>query len=96
LRNNRRWFAHQSGAGIIRPVFKRRFPAKINQHSDNKYFGKRTHGKDEIPKILNATQPRITRISWMELGWIAWLGSARRYAPDNPNDKPKKRHGCGV
>jgi hypothetical protein len=32
----------------------------------------------------------------MELGWIAWLGCTRRQAPDNPDDKPKKRHGRGV
>src|SRR5438477_10980365 len=50
LRNNRRWFARQSRAGVIRPVFKRRFPAKINQHTDNKYFGKHSHGKMTFPK----------------------------------------------
>jgi hypothetical protein len=30
------------------------------------------------------------------VGCIAWLGCARDHAPDNPNDKPKKRHGCGI
>src|SRR5207249_9925563 len=50
LRNNCRWFAGQSRAGVSRPVFKRRFPAKINQHTDNKYFGKRSHGKMTFPK----------------------------------------------
>ena len=50
LRNNRRWFARQSGAGVTRPVFKRRFPTEINQHTDNKYFGKRSHGNMTFPK----------------------------------------------
>src|SRR6266480_6673185 len=40
----------QSGTGVIRPVFKRRFPAEINQYTDNKYLGKHTHGKVTFPK----------------------------------------------
>src|SRR5206468_11329524 len=50
LRNNCRWFAGQSRAGVNRPVFKQRFPTEINQHTDNKYFGKRSHGNMTFPK----------------------------------------------
>src|SRR5205809_6189601 len=50
LRDNRRWFAGQSRAGVTRPVFKRRFPTEINQHTDNKYFGKRSHENMRFPK----------------------------------------------
>ena len=42
--------ARQHPSSVIYPGFKRFVPAEINQRGDNKYLGKRAHGKTMFSK----------------------------------------------
>jgi hypothetical protein len=79
LLSNRRWLARQFAAHLIHRFPKRLFPTEINQGADNKYFGKRAHGKATFSKSrpqrkLSLTQPNLPA-SDLSLTLRRWRGS---------------------